>query len=107
MKVIQKEFGEMDDASDENEVLKRKIDAAKMSKEVKEKAEVELQKLKMMFSMSVEAIVVRGYIDWMVQVSWNARSKVKKDLRQAQEIFDIDYYGLERVKDRIFEYFAV
>ena len=88
MKAIQKELGEMDDAPDENEALKRKIDAAKMPKEAKEKAEAELQKLKMMSPMSAEATVVRGYIEWMVQVPWNARSKVKKDLRQAQEILD-------------------
>lgn len=68
----------MDDAPDENEALKRKIDAAKMPKEAKEKTEAELQKLKMMSPMSAEATVVRGYIDWMVQVPWNARSKVKK-----------------------------
>ena len=61
----------------------------------------------MMSPMSAEATVVRGYIDWMVQVPWNARSKVKKDLRQAQEIPDTDHYGLERVKDRILEYLAV
>ena len=97
----------MDDAPDENEALKRKIDAAKMPKEAKEKAEAELQKLKMMSPMSAEATVVRGYIEWMVQVPWNARSKVKKDLRQAQEILDTDHYGLERVKDRILEYLAV
>lgn len=78
MKAIQKELGEMDDAPDENEALKRKIDAAKMPKEAKEKAEAELQKLKMMSPMSAEATVVRGYIDWMVQVPWNARSKVKR-----------------------------
>ena len=107
MKAIQKELGEMDDAPDENEALKRKIDAAKMPKEAKEKTEAELQKLKMMSPMSAEATVVRGYIDWMVQVPWNARSKVKKDLRQAQEILDTDHYGLERVKDRILEYLAV
>ena len=79
----------------------------KMPKEAKEKTEAELQKLKMMSPMSAEATVVRGYIDWMVQVPWNARSKVKKDLRQAQEILDTDHYGLERVKDRILEYLAV
>lgn len=60
----------------------------------------------MMSPMSAEATVVRGYIDWMVQVPWNARSKVK-DLRQAREILDTDHYGLERVKDRILEYLAV
>lgn len=78
MKAIQKELGEMDDAPDEHEALKRKIDAAKMPKEAREKTEAELQKLKMMSPMSAEATVVRGYIDWMLQVPWNARSKVKK-----------------------------
>ncbi|WP_312081114.1 endopeptidase La, partial [Pantoea septica] len=107
MKAIQKELGEMDDVPDEYEALKRKIDAAKMPTEAREKAEAELQKLKMMSPMSAEATVVRGYIDWMVQVPWNARSKVKKDLRKAQETLDTDHYGLERVKDRILEYLAV
>lgn len=107
MKAIQKELGEMDDTPDEIETLKRKIEAAKMPKEAREKTEVELQKLKMMSPMSAEATVVRGYIDWMIQVPWNARSKVKKDLNKAQEILDTDHYGLDRVKDRILEYLAV
>ncbi|PHM27896.1 endopeptidase La [Xenorhabdus budapestensis] len=107
MKAIQKELGEMDDAPDEYEMLKRKIEDAKMPKEAREKAEAELQKLKMMSPMSAEATVVRSYIDWIVQVPWNARSKVKKDLLKAQEILDIDHYGLERVKERILEYLAV
>ncbi|MFB6422089.1 MAG: endopeptidase La [Candidatus Malihini olakiniferum] len=107
MKAIQKELGEMDDAPDEQEALKRKIEAAKMPKEAREKAESELQKLKMMSPMSAEATVVRSYIDWMVQVSWNARSKVKKDLFKAQETLDADHYGLDRVKERILEYLAV
>ena len=106
MKAIQKELGEMDDAPDENEALKRKIDAAKMPKEAKEKAEAELQKLKMMSPMSAEATVVRGYIEWMVQVPWNARSKVKRPA-SGREITDTDHYGTERVKDRILEYLAV
>ncbi|WP_353242913.1 endopeptidase La [Providencia sp.] len=107
MKAIQKELGEMDDAPDEYESLKRKIEEAKMPKEAQEKAEAELQKLKMMSPMSAEATVVRSYIDWMVQVPWHARSKVKKDLVKAQEVLDTDHYGLERVKDRILEYLAV
>lgn len=107
MKAIQKELGEMDDVPDEFEALKRKIDDAKMPAEAKEKAEAELQKLKMMSPMSAEATVVRGYIDWMVQVPWVARSKVKKDLRKAQETLDKDHFGLDRVKDRILEYLAV
>ncbi|EKT53520.1 DNA-binding ATP-dependent protease La [Providencia sneebia DSM 19967] len=107
MKAIQKELGEMDDAPDEYESLKRKIEEAKMPKEAHEKAEAELQKLKMMSPMSAEATVVRSYIDWMVQVPWHARSKVKKDLVKAQEVLDTDHYGLERVKERILEYLAV
>ena len=103
MKAIQKELGEMDDAPDENEALKRKIDAAKMPKEAK--AEAELQKLKMMSPMSAEATVVRGYIEWMVQVPWNARSKVKRPASGRDP--DTDHYGPERVKDRILEYLAV
>ncbi|SNC58495.1 endopeptidase La [Sodalis endosymbiont of Henestaris halophilus] len=107
MKAIQKELGEMDDAPDENEALKRKIEAAKMPREAREKIEAEMQKLKMMSPMSAEATVVRGYIDWMLSVPWHARSKVKKDLVKAQETLDNDHYGLERVKDRILEYLAV
>lgn len=107
IKAIQKELDEMDGTPDENEALKRKIEAAKMPQETREKAEAELQKLKMMSPMSAEATVVRGYIDWMLSVPWYARSKVKKNLVKAQEILDKDHYGLERVKDRILEYLAV
>lgn len=107
MKAIQKELGEMEDVPDEFEGLKQKIDAAKMPKEAKEKTEAELQKLKMMSPMSAEATVVRGYIDWMLQVPWHQRSKVKKDLEKAQQILDQDHYGLARVKERILEYLAV
>ncbi|CAL1329320.1 endopeptidase La [Candidatus Providencia siddallii] len=107
IKAIQKELGEMDDIPDEYESLKRKIEDSKMPKEVKEKAESELQKLKMMSPMSAEATVVRSYIDWIIQVPWYKRSKVKKDLIKAQEMLDVDHYGLKHVKDRILEYLAV
>lgn len=107
MKAIQKELGEIDDAVDENETLKRKIEAAKMPQEAQEKIEAELQKLKMMSPMSAEATVVRCYIDWMLSVPWNGRSKVKKNLVKAQETLDKDHYGLKNVKDRILEYLAV
>ena len=107
MKAIQKELGEMDDVPDEFEALKHRIDEAKMPLEAQEKAEAELQKLKMMAPMSAEATVVRGYIDWMVQVPWHTRTRVKKDLPKALELLDKDHYGLERVKDRILEYLAV
>ncbi|AFP85896.1 ATP-dependent protease La [secondary endosymbiont of Heteropsylla cubana] len=107
MKAIQKELGEMDETPDENEILKRKIEMAKMPKEALEKVEVELQKLKMMSPMSAEATVVRGYIDWMLSVPWYARSKIKKDLVKAQNTLDKYHYGLQRIKDRILEYLAV
>lgn len=107
MKVIQKELGEMDDAPDEFETLKKKIEESKMPKEARDKAEQELHKLKMMSPMSAEATVVRSYIDWMVNVPWTKRSKVKKDLSKAEEILNADHYGLERVKERILEYLAV
>ncbi|MBE3668685.1 endopeptidase La [Vibrio navarrensis] len=107
MKAIQKELGESEDGVDEFEVLKQKIIDAKMPQEAREKTEQELQKLKMMSPMSAEATVVRSYIDWMVNVPWNKRSKVKKDLAKAEEILHEDHYGLERVKERILEYLAV
>ncbi len=107
MKAIQKELGEMDEAPDEFEALKKKIEESKMPQEARDKAEQELQKLKMMSPMSAEATVVRGYIDWMVGVPWYKRSKVKKNLAKAEEILNEDHYGLERVKERILEYLAV
>ncbi|BBL88281.1 endopeptidase La [Vibrio rotiferianus] len=107
MKAIQKELGEMEDAPDEFETLKQKIEDSKMPQDAREKTEQELQKLKMMSPMSAEATVVRSYIDWMVSVPWNKRSKVKKNLAKAEEILNEDHYGLERVKERILEYLAV
>ncbi len=107
MKAIQKELGESEDGIDEFEVLKQKIDESKMPAEAREKTEQELQKLKMMSPMSAEATVVRSYIDWMLNVPWYKRSKVKRNLAKAEEILNADHYGLERVKERILEYLAV
>ena len=107
IKAIQKELGEEENAISEIEQLRQKIEEARMPLEAREKAEAELQKLKMMSPMSAEATVVRSYIDWMIQVPWHKRTKVKKDLAKAQGILDADHYGLERVKERILEYLAV
>jgi ATP-dependent Lon protease len=107
MKAIQKEMGELDDVPNEAEELKRKIDEAGMSKEAKEKATAELNKLKMMSPMSSEASVVRTYIDWMINVPWKKKSKIRTDLKSAEEILDHDHYGLKEVKERIVEYLAV
>ncbi len=107
MKAIQKELGDMDEAPNELDELQARIEEAKMPAEAREKAESELSKLKMMSPMSAEASVVRSYIDWMVNVPWSKRSKVKHDLKRAMAILDEDHYGLEEVKDRIVEYLAV
>jgi ATP-dependent Lon protease len=107
MKAIQKEMGELDDVPNEGEELKRKIEEAGMSKEALEKANAELNKLKMMSPMSSEASVVRTYIDWMINVPWKKKSKIRTDLKKAEEILDDDHYGLKEVKERILEYLAV
>jgi ATP-dependent Lon protease len=107
MKAIQKELGEMDDAPNEIDDLQARIDEAKMPEEAREKAASELNKLKMMSPMSAEASVVRGYIEWMCNVPWHKRSKVKHDLKRATKVLDEDHFGLDEVKDRIVEYLAV
>ena len=108
IKAIQKELGDSENGGiDEIEQLRQKLEEARLPREAKEKVEAELQKLKMMSPMSAEATVVRSYIDWMLQVPWYKRTKVKKDIAKAQEILDTDHYGLERVKERILEYLAV
>ena len=107
MKAIQKELGDLDDVPDEAEQIAKKIEDAQMPKEAKEKTLAELQKLKMMSPMSAEATVVRSYIDWMTSVPWKKRSKLKKNLKLAEEVLDKDHYGLDKVKERILEYLAV
>ncbi|MCP1650025.1 endopeptidase La [Pseudomonas sp. GD04087] len=107
MKAIQKELGDIDEGHNEVEELKKRIDAAGLTKEALAKATAELNKLKQMSPMSAEATVVRSYIDWLVNVPWKAESKVRHDLDKAEDILDADHYGLEEVKERILEYLAV
>ncbi len=109
IKAIRKEMdgGENEDTIDEVEQLHQKVEAAGMPAEVRDKVENELQKLKMMSAISSEATVIRSYIEWMIQVPWHQRSKVKKDIVKAQQVLDTDHYGLDRVKERILEYLAV
>jgi len=107
MKAIQKELGDMDDVPNEVEDLQNKIEQSGMSKDAREKADSELNKLKMMSPMSAEATVVRNYIDWLVSVPWKKKSKIRRDLAQAEKVLEEDHYGLEKVKERILEYLAV
>jgi ATP-dependent Lon protease len=107
MKAIQKELGDGEDGGGEVAELEARIEATKLSKEAREKADAELKKLKNMSPMSAEATVVRNYLDWMLSIPWGTKSRVKKDLGRAQDILDNDHYGLEKVKERIVEYLAV
>ena len=106
VKAIQKELGEQDENADIDELAK-KIDAAKMPKEALDKANSEMKKLRMMSPMSAEASVVRNYIETLVNLPWKKKTKIHKDLVEAQRILDEDHYGLEKVKERIVEYLAV
>jgi ATP-dependent Lon protease len=107
MKAIQKELGEIDEAPNDLEELARRIAEAGMPKAVETKAKNEFNKLKQMSPMSAEAGVVRNYLDWLLGVPWKKRTKIRKDLKAAQEVLDADHYGLDKVKDRILEYLAV
>jgi ATP-dependent Lon protease len=106
MKAIQKELGD-EEGKDELAELEEKIKKTKLSKEAREKATHELKKLRQMSPMSAEATVVRNYLDWLLSIPWSKKTKIKKDLKLAQEILDNDHFGLEKVKERIVEYLAV
>ena len=107
MKAIQKELGEGEGGLDEMGELDEKIEKTKMPKEARERAKAEMKKLRQMSPMSAEATVVRNYLDWILNVPWKKRSRVKKDIKKAKSVLDKDHYGLDKVKERILEYLAV
>ncbi len=107
MKAIQKELGDGEEGGGELAELEERIAKVKLSEEAAEKVAAELKKLKSMSPMSAEATVVRNYMDWILSIPWNKRTRVKKDLNAAQKVLDADHYGLEKVKERIVEYLAV
>ena len=108
MKAIQKELEDGEGGGSEDIAeLTEKINKTKLSKEAKEKEYNELKKLKSMSPMSAEATVVRNYLDWLLDIPWGKKKRIKKDINKSQEILDKDHYGLEKVKDRITEYLAV
>ncbi|MBI2305740.1 MAG: endopeptidase La [Rhodocyclales bacterium] len=106
VKAIQKELGEGEEGADLEE-LDKKIKAAGMSKEGIAKANGELKKLKLMSPMSAEATVVRNYIETLIGLPWRKKTRISKDLSEAEKVLDKDHYGLEKVKERILEYLAV
>ena len=107
MKAIQKELGEMEDGTNEIAEIEQKIAKAGMPKEARDKATAEINKLKMMSPRSAEATVVRNYVDWLVKVPWKKRTRLHKNIVNAQKVLDEDHYGLDKVKERIVEYLAV
>ena len=107
MKAIQRELGDGDEGQNEVAELEDRIRKTQFSKEAREKADAEVKKLKNMSPMSAEATVVRNYLEWMLSIPWGVKSRVKKDLTKAQQVLDLDHYGLEKVKERIVEYLAV
>jgi ATP-dependent Lon protease len=106
MKAIQKELGDGEERDEVGEIENR-IKSLKLSKEARERAEAEVKKLRQMSAMSAEATVVRNYLDWLLSIPWGQKSKVKRDLKFAQDVLDADHFGLEKVKERIVEYLAV
>ncbi len=107
LKAIQKELGEIEDGKDESSELEERINKTKLSKEAREKAMAELKKLKTMSPMSAEATVVRNYLDWILSIPWKKRTKIKRDIKLAEDVLNADHFGLEKVKERILEYLAV
>ena len=107
MKAIQKELGEGEDGRDEAAEFEARIKATKLNKEAREKALAEVKKLRSMSPMSAEATVVRNYLDWILSIPWKKRTRIKKDIKNAEKILNDDHYGLEKVKERILEYLAV
>ncbi len=107
MKAIQRELGRKDDKNNETDDLKRKIEQARMPKEVAKKAQEELKRLEAMPPMSAEATVSRNYLDWLIAVPWHKKSKESRDLKAAEKILNEDHFGLEKIKDRILEFLAV
>src|SRR5512136_743170 len=107
MKAIQKELGRKDEKGNEVDELKKKIEQAKMPKDVEEKAIQELKRLEAMPPMSAEATVSRNYLDWLIAVPWTKKTRERKDLTAAEKILNEDHYGLEKVKERIVEFLAV
>src|ERR1700757_2665119 len=107
LKAVQKELREAEDGRDEMAELEHRINKTKFSKEARDKAVAELKKLRSMSPMSAEATVVRNYLDWLLSVPWQNRTKIKRDIKGAEKVLDADHFGLEKVKERILEYLAV
>jgi ATP-dependent Lon protease len=106
MRAIQDELGKKNSKSD-LEALREKIEKTAMSKEAKDKAIQELDRLEAMPPMSAEATVSRNYIDWLLAVPWAKKSKENRNIKKAEQVLNADHYGLDKAKERILEFLAV
>ncbi len=96
-----------EDQPNEIEELRQRVARAKMPPDAEEKAYKEIERLESMPPMSAEATVCRNYLDWLLSLPWNKKSREKRDLKAAERILDEDHYGLEKVKERIIEFLAI
>ena len=106
MKAIQKELGD-DDQTKEIEELREKLNKLELTKEARTEVERELGRLERAGRESMEAQVIRTYLEWIAELPWNARSDDQLDLNHAHTVLEEDHYGLQDVKDRVLEFLAV
>ncbi len=107
LKAIQEELGELDEKKEEIENYRKKLAQLKLSKEVREEIEKQIKRLERMHPESAEAGVIRTWLDWVLELPWNKKTKDRYNLERVKEILDRDHYNLEKVKERIIEYLAV
>lgn len=107
MKAIREELGEDFDPDDEIDELITKLEKLKLDKKIHEKVSKEIERLARMSPASAESAVVRNYINWILDLPWNKRTKDTLDLSKARDILDEDHYGLKSVKERVLEYLAI
>ncbi len=107
IRILQDELGDEEEISPEFAKLKERINKAKMPKEARDKTLEELNKLKKTPPNSPESTVIRNYMDWMIEVPWNKKTKDNLDLENVKRILDEDHFGLEKPKERILEHIAV
>jgi ATP-dependent Lon protease len=107
LKAIQEELGELDEKKEEIENYRKKLAQLKLSKETREEIEKQIKRLERMHPESAEAGVIRTWLDWVLELPWNKKTKDRYNLERVKEILDRDHYNLEKVKERIIEYLAV
>jgi Lon-A peptidase. Serine peptidase. MEROPS family S16 len=107
LKAIQEELGELDEKKEEIENYRKKLAQLKLSKETREEIEKQIKRLERMHPESAEAGVIRTWLDWVLELPWNKKTKDRYNLERVQQTLDRDHYNLEKVKERIIEYLAV